>query len=215
MSFLHRVTAGSTQRPQSWRGRVTGHQGSPQGMGKGDAPSVWSQPWVPSFSPRCHTGLDYFTTQEHGQSIFLSGKTFPLAAESSQDWLYFLAFVLLCSPCGGYSCVYWTWGCTCLSSMLRSVRSKVSSCANTCVVVVWREKQLWGKQWTSTSSILCAACKGPSDVFPAYTSMCFFFSRDMACSVAGITSDANVLTNELRLIAQRYTHKYRNRWCIS
>lgn len=28
-------------------------------------------------------------------------------------------------------------------------------------------------------------------------------SRDMACSVAGITSDANVLTNELRLIAQR------------
>lgn len=30
----------------------------------------------------------------------------------------------------------------------------------------------------------------------------YFFS-DMACSVAGITSDANVLTNELRLIAQR------------
>lgn len=30
--------------------------------------------------------------------------------------------------------------------------------------------------------------------------------RDMACSVAGITSDANVLTNELRLIAQRYGH---------
>lgn len=29
------------------------------------------------------------------------------------------------------------------------------------------------------------------------------FSSDMACSVAGITSDANVLTNELRLIAQR------------
>ena len=26
----------------------------------------------------------------------------------------------------------------------------------------------------------------------------------MACSVAGITSDANVLTNELRLMAQRY-----------
>lgn len=28
--------------------------------------------------------------------------------------------------------------------------------------------------------------------------------NDMACSVAGITSDANVLTNELRLMAQRY-----------
>ncbi|PNJ21250.1 PSMA4 isoform 15, partial [Pongo abelii] len=27
-------------------------------------------------------------------------------------------------------------------------------------------------------------------------------NEDMACSVAGITSDANVLTNELRLIAQ-------------
>ena len=26
----------------------------------------------------------------------------------------------------------------------------------------------------------------------------------MVCSVAGITSDANVLTHELRLIAQRY-----------
>uniref|UniRef100_A0A8C8YDM6 Proteasome subunit alpha type n=1 Tax=Prolemur simus TaxID=1328070 RepID=A0A8C8YDM6_PROSS len=35
-------------------------------------------------------------------------------------------------------------------------------------------------------------------------------NEDMACSVAGITSDANVLTNELRLIAQsgnRYTNK--------
>jgi len=32
--------------------------------------------------------------------------------------------------------------------------------------------------------------------------------EDMACSVAGITSDANVLTNELRLIAQRYLLQY-------
>ncbi|XP_014662381.1 PREDICTED: proteasome subunit alpha type-4-like [Priapulus caudatus] len=31
---------------------------------------------------------------------------------------------------------------------------------------------------------------------------------NMACSVAGITSDANVLTNELRLIAQRYNLQY-------
>lgn len=30
----------------------------------------------------------------------------------------------------------------------------------------------------------------------------------MVCSVAGITSDANVLTNELRLIAQRYQLQY-------
>ena len=33
-------------------------------------------------------------------------------------------------------------------------------------------------------------------------------SRDIACSVAGITSDANVLTNELRLIAQRWATQY-------
>jgi len=31
---------------------------------------------------------------------------------------------------------------------------------------------------------------------------------DMVCSVAGMTSDANVLTNELRLIAQRYSLQY-------
>ncbi|CAO1439464.1 unnamed protein product [Diamesa tonsa] len=33
-------------------------------------------------------------------------------------------------------------------------------------------------------------------------------NEDMVCSVAGITSDANVLTNELRLIAQRYQLNY-------
>jgi len=32
--------------------------------------------------------------------------------------------------------------------------------------------------------------------------------ENMACSVAGITSDANVLTNELRLISQRYLLQY-------
>lgn len=38
-----------------------------------------------------------------------------------------------------------------------------------------------------------------------------FYGRsfsDMVCSVAGITSDANVLTNELRVIAQRYQLNY-------
>jgi 20S proteasome subunit alpha 3 len=33
-------------------------------------------------------------------------------------------------------------------------------------------------------------------------------NADMVCSVAGITSDANVLTNELRLISQRYLLQY-------
>lgn len=36
----------------------------------------------------------------------------------------------------------------------------------------------------------------------------FSLSSDMVCSVAGITSDANVLTNELRVIAQRYQLNY-------
>lgn len=45
---------------------------------------------------------------------------------------------------------------------------------------------------------------------PGCTSGHFSSSRDMACSVAGITSDANVLTNELRLIAQRYGQKERS-----
>merc|ERR1712088_1055401 len=31
---------------------------------------------------------------------------------------------------------------------------------------------------------------------------------DMDCSVAGLTSDANLLTNELRLIGQRYKYSY-------
>lgn len=38
--------------------------------------------------------------------------------------------------------------------------------------------------------------------------MLIYFFRDMVCSVAGITSDANVLTNELRMIAQRYLLQY-------
>lgn len=38
----------------------------------------------------------------------------------------------------------------------------------------------------------------------------FFYklSEDMACRVAGITSGASVLTNELRLMAQRYLLQY-------
>jgi len=36
----------------------------------------------------------------------------------------------------------------------------------------------------------------------------YLLNENMACSVAGITSDANVLTNELRLIGQRYKYQY-------
>lgn len=42
----------------------------------------------------------------------------------------------------------------------------------------------------------------------SYSEKIYKLDDDMACSVAGITSDANVLTNELRLIAQRYLLQY-------
>lgn len=44
------------------------------------------------------------------------------------------------------------------------------------------------------------------DVF--FSEEIYKLNEDMACSVAGITCDANVLTNELRLIAQRYLLQY-------
>ena len=37
----------------------------------------------------------------------------------------------------------------------------------------------------------------------------YVVNENLACSVAGITSDANVLTNELRLIGQRYYYRHR------
>ncbi|CAH1795790.1 unnamed protein product [Owenia fusiformis] len=42
----------------------------------------------------------------------------------------------------------------------------------------------------------------------SYSEKIYKLYDDLACSVAGITSDANVLTNELRLIAQRYMLQY-------
>ncbi|OAD58153.1 Proteasome subunit alpha type-4 [Eufriesea mexicana] len=41
-----------------------------------------------------------------------------------------------------------------------------------------------------------------------YSEKIYKLHDDIVCSVAGITSDANVLTNELRLIAQRYLLQY-------
>merc|ERR1712062_271167 len=42
----------------------------------------------------------------------------------------------------------------------------------------------------------------------SYSEKIYRIYDDMACSVAGITADANVLTNELRLIAQRHYLQY-------
>lgn len=50
----------------------------------------------------------------------------------------------------------------------------------------------------------------PSDLFeiPNPASAVSGCCSDMACSVAGITSDANVLTNQLRLFSQRHMLQY-------
>jgi len=42
----------------------------------------------------------------------------------------------------------------------------------------------------------------------AFSEKIYKLHDDMACSVAGITSDANVLTNQLRLFSQRYILQY-------
>merc|ERR1712076_176613 len=42
----------------------------------------------------------------------------------------------------------------------------------------------------------------------SYSEKIYKIYDDLACSVAGITSDANVLTNQLRLIAQRFYLQY-------
>lgn len=48
----------------------------------------------------------------------------------------------------------------------------------------------------------------PFQILTGHWNVLFSFLSDMVCSVAGITSDANVLTNELRVIAQRYQLNY-------
>lgn len=111
------------------------------GTKRGNASSVWRQPWVLSFPPRCHTGLRNYPRA--WGSLSCLAKPFSLLPSLLGIGFSFLAFVLLlCSPCGGDSCVCWTWECTCLSSTLSNIRFKVSSSGNTCVVIVWRVKQL-------------------------------------------------------------------------
>merc|ERR1711982_147815 len=48
---------------------------------------------------------------------------------------------------------------------------------------------------------------GLDEVF--HSEKIYQLNENMACSVAGITSDANVLTNELRLFGQRYHYRFR------
>jgi len=64
----------------------------------------------------------------------------------------------------------------------------------------------------ATDGIVLAAEKKNTNVLLDDENFCsdkiYKLYDDMVCSVAGITSDANVLTNELRLIAQRYLIQY-------
>ena len=50
-------------------------------------------------------------------------------------------------------------------------------------------------------------CTSLDEVF--HSEKIYQLNENMACSVAGITSDANVLTNELRLFGQRYHYRFR------
>ena len=50
-------------------------------------------------------------------------------------------------------------------------------------------------------------CNSLDEVF--HSEKIYQLNENMACSVAGITSDANVLTNELRLFGQRYHYRFR------
>ncbi|XP_076443550.1 proteasome subunit alpha type-4-like [Babylonia areolata] len=71
--------------------------------------------------------------------------------------------------------------------------------AGTCLGILARDGIVLAAERRNTNKLLDEV---------SYSEKIYRLSDDMACSVAGITSDANVLTNELRLIAQRYLLQY-------
>lgn len=58
--------------------------------------------------------------------------------------------------------------------------------------------------------LLAAECRNTNKLLDTsiFSEKIYKLDDNMVCSVAGITSDANVLTNELRVIAQRYRYNY-------
>ncbi|XP_073813501.1 proteasome alpha3 subunit [Musca autumnalis] len=58
--------------------------------------------------------------------------------------------------------------------------------------------------------LLAAECRNTNKLLDPsiFAEKIYKLNDNMVCSVAGITSDANVLTNELRIIAQRYQFSY-------
>ncbi|CAD5116391.1 DgyrCDS5285 [Dimorphilus gyrociliatus] len=71
--------------------------------------------------------------------------------------------------------------------------------AGTCLGILANDGILLAAERRNTNKLLDES---------AQSEKIYKLNEDLACSVAGITSDANVLTNELRLIAQRYTLQY-------
>lgn len=71
--------------------------------------------------------------------------------------------------------------------------------AGTCLGILASDGIVLAAERRNTNKLL-------DEVF--FSEKIYKLNDDMACSVAGITSDANVLTNELRVIAQRYLLQY-------
>lgn len=71
--------------------------------------------------------------------------------------------------------------------------------AGTCLGILANDGILLAAERRNTNKLL-------DEVF--FSEKIYKLNDDMVCSVAGITSDANVLTSELRLIAQRYLLQY-------
>ncbi|XP_059487152.1 proteasome subunit alpha type-4 [Neocloeon triangulifer] len=71
--------------------------------------------------------------------------------------------------------------------------------AGTCLGILANDGILLAAERRNTNKLL-------DEVF--FSEKIYKINEDMACSVAGITSDANVLTSELRVIAQRYLLTY-------
>ncbi|XP_075215932.1 proteasome alpha3 subunit [Lycorma delicatula] len=71
--------------------------------------------------------------------------------------------------------------------------------AGTCLGILANDGILLAAERRNTNKLL-------DEVF--FSEKIYKLNEDMVCSVAGITSDANVLTNELRVIAQQYRLQY-------
>ena len=71
--------------------------------------------------------------------------------------------------------------------------------AGTCLGILSNDGIVLAAERRNTNKLL-------DEVF--HSEKIYKLNDDMVCSVAGITSDANLLTNELRLIGQRYKYSY-------